>query len=169
MWCFHAHGLCPTQYIFRLNWFWSDKTLSKIRENFKRRMNINECDIHQFDGCVWLREVGNNDKLIMCLSHFVCLNVSRVHLPKDRWVTQSKNTQSVWGLRGQHDQVSVTEHLFVLTNALNCYHHTSFCLVAAVCLSCFPSSTSPWVWKWQGYMAASPPPTSPSRTLTTST
>lgn len=41
--------------------------------------------------------------------------------------------------------------------------------MGAVYLSYFLSSVSRWAWKWQGCMAASPPPASPSHTLTTST
>lgn len=38
---------------------------------------MNYSDIYQFDRFLRPREVKNDDKLIMCLSHFVYLNVSQ--------------------------------------------------------------------------------------------
>lgn len=129
--------------------------------------------MHRFDRFLWPREVGKDDKWIMCLSHCVYLNVDqpaiRVHLPSAHWEwivpKHAKYLETVKPTWAGECQLA----FILLNNPWNCCHDTSSCPVAALCLSCFLSCMSRWVWKWQGSMAASPPPTSPSHTLTTST
>lgn len=86
------------------------------KELKSRRMNVNSSDTHHFDRFLWLKKVGDDDILIMCLSHFVYLNVTpRGQLSSFTLLSVKVNyskTGNVGGLWSKNDQVSVS-YLFV--------------------------------------------------------
>lgn len=74
-----------------------------------------------------LKKVENENKVIMCLAHFVYLNVNQAGQLSSftpRLVKANHfYTGTVRGMRTQHDRVSAS-FSFLQSNPCNCCHHT---------------------------------------------